>query len=409
MTTIQFLRPARARNAPATGERWTRYNVATWWGRVLEDLRTGGEDPAFRKAMIVSFVTHFMIIVVIPLLLALFTPGVAAYRLPKGSGVPDPAGMAAAAEQQQQAVQVRMVKAKPKRKFMVRSDSPIIFSVPELDDMKQLEQLQKDTELTYKAGQSALDKQSRSDETAGGMVKGGTGKSKGKLGAGGGTQGGWPDGVENALIRFIRLDHGGPNWNDGMSNTDRSDLNFLEEFGKYTGFKVARETEGYKIAQIAGMAKGTKPPFLYMTGTGGIPMGGRDLQQLQAYLREGGMLFVDAGSPEFHRHFVNFANQLVPGSRLVQIADDDPIFREPFTLPNGAPPLWHHGGYKALGLKMQDRWVVFYHPGDLKDAFRTGNSGLDPTIVRSAHQTGINVLYYAFTRYLAANRPDSKK
>ena len=29
------------------------------------------------------------------------------------------------------------------------------------------------------------------------------------MGKGGGTKGGWPEGMENYKVRFIRLDHGG--------------------------------------------------------------------------------------------------------------------------------------------------------------------------------------------------------
>jgi hypothetical protein len=115
---------------------------------------------------------------------------------------------------------------------------------------------------------------------------------------------------------------------------------------------------------------------------------------------EGGMIFADCGGPAFNNSFRSLADSLIPGGRLVQIADDDPIFQRPFNLPNGAPPLWHHGGYKCMGVKYQGRWAIFYHPGDLKDAFRTGNSGLEASIVRSAEQTGINVISYAFTNYL---------
>jgi hypothetical protein len=42
--------------------------------------------------------------------------------------------------------------------------------------------------------------------------------------------GGWPDGVDNACIRFIRLKYDGPGWDDGMDAASGADINFLERF-----------------------------------------------------------------------------------------------------------------------------------------------------------------------------------
>jgi hypothetical protein len=398
------LPPARFRTPELARARWAGDVTPSRWQRIVEDLRTGGSDPLYRKGMIYSFVIHLMILVIIPLLLAGWNR-VENYRLPKGSGVEDPAGKAQTAAQQEMVkVQVAKPKAKPRRKYVVRSNSPIIFHVPDLDDSGLDKAIEKLTDSTYKVqGNQAM--QASSGETAGGLVKGGTGKSKGRLGKGGGTQGGWPDGSENAKIRFVRLNHGGQNWDDNMNMTDRSDLNFLAAFGEFSGFKVeTSKFEGYTMSQINAMDKGYKPPFLYMTGTGAINLGEAERKMLRDYIAEGGMIFADAGSPAFHNSFRAFADTLLPGNRLVAISKDDPLFQAPFNLPAGPPMLWHHGGFQCLGVKYQNRWAVFYHPGDLKDAFRTGHSGLDPAIVQSAEQTGINVITYAFTHYLEASK-----
>jgi hypothetical protein len=68
--------------------------------------------------------------------------------------------------------------------------------------------------------------------------------------------------------------------------------------------------------------------------------------------------------------------------------------------------LWHHGGTRALGVRHQYRWCVFYHPGGLHDAWKTGRSGLRPEPGEEAFHLGINLIYYAYTRYLAATRRD---
>jgi hypothetical protein len=401
------LPPARFRTPELARARWAGGVTPSRWQRLIEDLRTGGSDPLYRKGMIYSFLIHLTIIV-IPLLLSGWSQ-VENYRLPKGSGVEDPAGKSQAAPQQELVkVQVAKPKAKPRKKYVVRSNSPIVFHVPDLDDSGLDKAIEKLTDSTYKAqGNQAM--AASSGETAGGLVKGGTGKSRGRLGKGGGLQGGWPDGSENAKIRFVRLNHGGAGWDDNMNMTDRSDLNFLAAFGEFSGFKVeTSKFEGYTMAQINAMDKGYKPPFVYLTGTGAINLGEAERKMLRDYIAEGGMIFADAGSPAFHNSFRAFADTLLPGNRLVGISRDDPLFQSPFALPQGAPPLWHHGGYQCLGVKYQNRWAVFYHPGDLKDAFRTGHSGLDPAIVRSAEQTGINVITYAFTKYLEASKQHRK-
>jgi len=209
-------------------------------------------------------------------------------------------------------------------------------------------------------------------------------------------------------VRFIRLNHGGPNWDDGMQSNRASDINFLKQFHEATDFKVAKTSESHPIRMLKDYPKGFAPPFVYITGTGAINASSGDIKILRDYLLDGGMLFADAGSPAFDASFKSLMSAVFPDKMLVTIADDDVLFREPYILPNGAPPLYHHGGFKAKGVKHRDRWCVFYHPGDLKDAFRIGSSGMSPSTVKEAYNLGTNVIYYAFTKYLEATRQDRK-
>jgi len=224
------------------------------------------------------------------------------------------------------------------------------------------------------------------------------------MGKGGGKEGGWPDGVGDDPIRFIRIKHGGPGWDDGMDELSRADMNFLEEFKKVTGFKIAKTPEARTIAQLRNFDKGFEPPFLYLTGAGAIPATASDVKTLREYLLRGGMLFADAGSPEFHRSFLGLMAAVFPDKQLAVIADDDALFQGPFTFPDGAPPLWHHGGDRALGIKHQKRWAVFYHPGDINDAWKTGHSNMSRELAEQAYHVGVNVIYHAFTNYLDMTR-----
>jgi len=88
----------------------------------------------------------------------------------------------------------------------------------------------------------------------------------------------------------------------------------------------------------------------------------------------------------------------VPGGRWVVIPRDDAMYQWPFLL-SGSPPLWHHGGNEALGIKHQGRWAVFYHPGDIGDAWKDGHGGTSRESWDAAYCLGANVICYAVEQY----------
>jgi hypothetical protein len=360
---------------------WPARGGEPFGDRLVEDIRTGGRDPRFRSSMLNSFGAHLLVLVILPFLLQ-FVGCVESYRVPKGSGNPVVA-------------LVKMLKPvekkKKSKKYFVNPNSAIIFHVPDLDDSQVQKKVDDETQLTYVADPNRL------------LATLGTARA-GKMGAGGGTRGGWPDGMENARVRFIRMEYDGHGWDDGMDAVTRADLNFLDVFHKLTGFEVSKTPESHPIALLRKYKKGFAPPFIYMTGDQDIRVPSQSIRILREYLVAGGMLFADCGSPQWDWSFRGLAQQLFPGEPLLVIADDDPIFQLPYTFSNGAPPLWHHGGMRALGIKHKDRWVVFYHPGDINDAWKTGHSGMDPAMAEGAVQMGVNIVYYSFTRYLELTR-----
>jgi len=343
--------------------------------RLMENLRTHGKDPWYRKSQWLSMALHLFFILGLPWLLSLSRGCIDPYRIPKGSGEPEISVV--------QVVQAERVK----RRFVVNPNSAISFRVPELDDSQVLQEVEQITQMTYEADPSRV---------------------TGALGTGGGKKGGWPDGMDNALVRFIRLQYNGPGWDDGMDAVSRADRNFLDHFRQVTGFKTALQSESHPVADLRRYPAGYAPPFVYMTGIGAIRIPAADIRILRDYLLGGGMLLADAGSPEWHQQFQSLMAAVFPGEALRVIADDDPVFQYPFSFPNGAPPLWHHGGRRALGVRHQNRWVVFYHPGDLKDAWKTGHHGITPQLARAAMQLGINVVYHAFSNYLEQTRKHRK-
>jgi hypothetical protein len=334
---------------------------------VLENLRTQGRDPRARRSLLVSFVTHVLVIIVIPYLLSL-QGCVEPFSVPKGSGVEAVA-----------MVQPKIVKKKQKKKkLLIAKNSPIIWHVPDLFEETEVDKvMEAETQLTYVA----------------------TG-TPGKLGSGGGTKGGWPEGMENATVRFPRLNHGGVGWDDGMEET-MADVNFLREFKKVTGFKVASKGEALTIGQLKSLPDDGFPPFLFITGNGGVGrLSAADCKVLREYCLKGGMLIGDAGSGAFHHSFRALLGRIFPGNPLVDISDDDVLYQQPTTFPDGAPSFWHHGGSRALGIKHEGRWIVFYHPGDMNDAWKApGYSDVTPEMRHNAMQLGINLVAYAFNQW----------
>jgi hypothetical protein len=336
--------------------------------RVLEDLRTHGRDPQYRKSVYASTLTHIAILILIPWILQLggcITP----YKVPKGSGNPVVA-------------MVKMVKPKKKKKktLTLSPNSAILFEIPDLDNTEADEEMKEMTELTYQANPNA---------------------AVGQLGKGGGDKGGWPEGMDDYKIRFIRLDHGGQGWDDGMHQTG-ADINFLRHFAQVTGFKkIARKGESHGIAMLAKYPKDGFPPFVYLTGNHNMGrVSPRDIKALRDYCLGGGMLIGDAGDRNFHNSFTHFMRQVFPDKRLLDIADDDIIYQLPYTFPDGAPAFWGHGGRRALGIKHEGRWIVFYHPGDMNDAWKLqGYTDVTPEMRDAAMNLGVNLVRYSFDHW----------
>ncbi len=336
--------------------------------RVLEDWRTHGRDPDHRKSLYWSILTHVAVLVLLPALLEM-RGCVEAYRVPEGSGNPVVA-------------LVKIVKPKKvkKKSLTLRPNSAIIFDIPDLDDAEVDRVMEHMSQAKYQASANA---------------------NVGRMGKGGGKEGGWPAGMENYKIRFIRLNHGGVGWDDGMETTN-ADINFLHAFAQATGFKnIASKGESHSIALLDKYPDDGFPPFVYLTGNGSMGrVNANEIKTLREYCLKGGLLIADAGSANFDQSFREFIRRAFPDKPLLDIADDDVLYKLPFGFPNGAPAFWHHGGRRALGVKHDGRWIVFYHPGDMNDAWKSpGYSDVTPEMRDAAMQLGVNLVYYAFNQW----------
>ena len=343
------------------GRVWNPTRADAWyWGDV---------DPRFRQSVVFGLVLNALLIVLftLPMTLRGCVGMQEAYGLPKGSGSESIAA---------RRVVVRKVQVKPKKTIMVNPRGAVSLYVPDIDESKVMEVVQDQTLNQYTAGKG------------------------GKLGKGGGTEGGWPSGMENARLRFIRLEYEGGDWDQDMGVD--SDYNLLLQYAEMTGFKIAEGTEHIPITALKHFPKDRAPPFVFITGKGGITVTSEDVKTLRWYMtEEGGLLFADNGGGTFDQSFRALMAQVFPDLQWVDIPNDDIIFQQPFLFPGGAPPLWHHSGTRAMGLKYNGRWVVFYHQGDVNDAWKTGHSGASEFLASEAYKLGVNVIYYAFNQYSA--------
>lgn len=341
-----------------------RLSFADWFNprrmnRILNELRTRGdarygEDNRKLNQSLAGFCSYTVAFLLAFILMTRVGGCGEAYEMPAGGG-----------QQAQLAQQVKVQKV-IKKKFVVNPFSAIKFKVPPIDDIKL--QLTEITKHAYTVGYG---------EGTGAGFAGGTAKGK---------------------VRFIRLEYTGGDWDQDFGVG--ADLNMLVQYSTRTSQKVANETESRRIAELAAFPRGKSPPFVFMTGQRNISLAPNEVKTLRDYITDKhGMLFCDnGGSGHFHNQFFAMMNQVLPNVRPVPIPLDDVIHRIPYQIPF-LPYVAPHGGREAWGWKIDGRWVAYYHPGDIGDAWSDGHSGVNPEVWEACYQLGTNVIFYAHTEY----------
>lgn len=262
-----------------------------------------------------------------------------------------------------------------KKKYVINPYSSIIMSVRKIDDVKI--NVAKMTANQYTIGQ-------------------GDGDGAGFGGAN-----------VNAKVRFIRLEYSGGDWDQDMGIG--ADLNLLIQYSaQIQGSKVAEQTESRTVSQLGNFKAGAAPPLMYMTGQKGISLSKSEVKILREYLVDNhGMLFIDnGGSSTFHSQAFAMMRMVVPEIEPVKVPLDDVIHSIPNPLPF-LPYVAPHGGRDAWGWKLDGRWICYYHPGDIGDAWSDGHSGVKQDVWEACYELGINVIQYAYSeqaKWLAARR-----
>lgn len=198
----------------------------------------------------------------------------------------------------------------------------------------------------------------------------------------------------NAKTRFIRIEYSGGDWAQDMELNP--DLNLLIQYGVKTGQKVADQAETMVISRLGNFKIGFAPPVVYMTGQKSISLTKGELAGLREYLVDNhGMLFLDNGGGSFHQQAFAMMRQVVPQIEPVRIPLDDVIHTTPYELPF-LPYVAPHGGREAWGWKLDGRWIAYYHPGDIGDAWADGHSGVSSSVSEACYNLGVNVLFYGY-------------
>jgi hypothetical protein len=342
----QRCRQRRRERGAAADDIWNPLDQEAWYyGRNNRKLSQS-------IAVLVAYTLTFFLLV---LLVGLLGGRRDIYELPGGGGQ---------AKALPQTIRVQKV---IRTKYVVNPYSAIRFEVPPIDDVKL--RLDEVTEHAYTVGYG---------EGAGGP--------------------GFGAGTTRGKVRFIRLQYTGGDWDQDFGVG--ADLNMLLEYGIRTGQKVAEKTESRTVAELRGFPLGKSPPVVYLTGQRNIALANHEVKALREYLLEKhGMLFGDnGGSAQFHSQFLAMMSAVLPDVRPVRVPLDDAIHRVPYVIPF-LPYVAPHGGKDALGWRVDGRWVCYYHPGDIGDAWCDGHAGVKPEVWECCYQLGTNVIFYAHVEY----------
>ncbi|CAN5290482.1 hypothetical protein BH23VER1_BH23VER1_05290 [soil metagenome] len=301
-----------------------------------------------------TFVSYTLAFAVATFLLARLSGCREIYQAPAGGG------------EERRVPQIVQIQKVLEKKYVINPFGAVLFNPPPVEDVPlQLEEL---TENLYQIGQGA------------------------------GDQSGFSGGTPRGKIRFIRLEYEGGDWDQDFGVG--ADLNMLLEYGIRTGQKIDDRTESRKISQLANFPATKSPPMVYLTGQRNIFVSDREVETLREYLTDKhGMLFADnGGSAGWHAQFFEVMRRVLPDLQPVRVPLDHPVHRTPYAIPF-LPYVAPHGGKDAWGWVADGRLVVYYHPGDIGDAWADGHAGVRREIWEYCYQLGTNIIFYAHAQY----------
>jgi hypothetical protein len=141
-------------------------------------------------------------------------------------------------------------------------------------------------------------------------------------------------------------------------------------------------------------------PIVHMTGHGRVAFSDDEAAALRKYLERGGFLWADDNygmDPSFR----DAMSKVLPGSPLVELPFDHPIYHSFYDFPQGLPKIHEHAGGPphGYGLFLDGRLVVFYSFNtDIGDGMEDHEVHNDPPEKHEAAlRMGVNIVVYALS------------
>lgn len=159
---------------------------------------------------------------------------------------------------------------------------------------------------------------------------------------------------ENSLIKLARVKYsGGGDW----YNDPSAEVNLLNFIRKNTNIPVEPVYEYVDLSSDNLFSY----PILFLTGHGNMNLSNKEVENLRAYLENGGFLYIDDdyGLDEFvKREF----QKIFPAQKFTELPFSHEIFRSHYIFTSGVPKIHEHDNKppQAFGIFCGGRLCVLY-------------------------------------------------
>ncbi len=198
---------------------------------------------------------------------------------------------------------------------------------------------------------------------------------------------------ESSLFQIVRAKYGG---GGDWYNDPTGDVNLLKFINKNTNIRV---NPTYKYVDLASDNLFLYP-VIWLTGHGNVKFSQTAVDNLRAYLQNGGFLFIDDdfGLDKYIRKAMK---EVFPEQDFVELPFNHGIYSIQYKFPKGLPKIHKHSGKPAqgFGLFSNDRLCVYYvYESNLGDGWADADIHNDPEFKRQeALKMGTNIIVWALT------------
>lgn len=198
----------------------------------------------------------------------------------------------------------------------------------------------------------------------------------------------------NKMTEFARIKYrGGSDW--------YNDPSALRNLIKYVNLNFSGQFElDYRDVSI-GSKELFEYPFAFMTGHGDILINDEEIENLRAYLENGGFLYIDDdyGLDKSTRAMIK---RLFPDEELLELPKNHLIYRVPYAFPDGLIKVHEHDNKPPQGFAIykEGKMVLYYtYESNLSDGWTDPEVHNNPKSLReNALKMGANILVFALSQ-----------